>query len=170
MARSALLLVAAAFCCCAVALPVARHWGGTGSPAAGWVSGCAVWFPATEVWCDYHWSAGGERFTARMRGADRPDGRPATVWIDPDDPEKAVSGKSVTATAVALGACGLLLAACSVAVTRTRRAVAFVLALAVAAVPAAAVLARAERRPGPDGVPPAAPAPLAPALRGERPV
>src|SRR3569833_4613825 len=100
MARSALLLVAAAFCCCAVALPVARHWGGTGSPAAGWVSGCAVWFPATEVWCDYHWSAGGERFTARMRGADRPDGRLVFVWFVLVVLVLAVFGLCVTATVV----------------------------------------------------------------------
>jgi hypothetical protein len=142
--------------CCAVALPVAHRWAATGDRVAATVSGCAVWYPDERHRCDYHWSARGQDWAARLPGADWPDGHRVNLWMDPRDPAHVTPAKSLVLPLVVLTALGLTLVGTAGSVFRltaagprtgASRALGGVLAgLVVAAAPGAAVVRAAHQR------------------------
>jgi hypothetical protein len=183
--------------CCGIALVIAQRWATTGERLTARVTDCGVWFPDTDVRrCDYHWSVGGERFSSRLPGADWPDGHRTGLWVDPDDPAHVDPGKGVVLPLVLFASFGLGLLVITVRLVRwvpdasgptsdepspspavpirgrgrARRIgeVAAVLGgLAVAAVPAGAIVARATHQAGPSPAGAAAlPAPRSPVLQG----
>ncbi|MDN3354102.1 hypothetical protein [Actinomadura sp. DC4] len=174
--RSHLLAMSlAGVVCCLVALVIAHRWARTGEPIAADVTGCAVWFPDTDVYrCDYRWNKDGRRFSGRFRGENRPDGDVVQVWIDAGDPSHVETGKSLVPPVVLFAALGLGLAAATTrlagaTLSRGGRTAVFGVALLTAAAPAAVIVSRAVREPGPR--PPASrgPAPRAPVLRAVEP-
>ncbi|MGI8331979.1 WD40 repeat domain-containing protein [Actinomadura scrupuli] len=194
MGRPGLLTaMLAGMVCCGIALPVAQGWTGTGERLGARVSDCGVWLSDAGVLrCDYQWGMGGERFSSRLRGADWPDGHRTDLWVDPDDPAHADPGKAVVPPLVLLASSALGLLVVTVRLFRwtsgpggpaadapspsrahpvrglPRRAAGFTAVLgglAVAAVPAGALVSEAAHRPVPYAAPPAVlPAPRSPVL------
>lgn len=179
--------------CCGIALAVAQGWATTGERLTARVTDCGVWLPDAGVRrCDYQWSVDGRRYSSRLEGADWPDGHRTDLWVDPDDPAHVDPGKAVTPPLVLLALSGLGLLAITGWLIRwtsgsggppsdppapsrapsvrglRRRAAGFAAVLgglAVAAVPAGAIVAEHAHRARPYPVGSAAlPAPRSPVL------
>lgn len=192
MGRAGLLMASlAGIACCGIALLIAQRWATTGERLTARVTDCGVWFPdAGAHRCDYQWSVGGQRFSARLRGADWPDGHRTGLWVDPDNPAHVDPDKAVVPPPVLLALSGLgLLVITTGLIRRTscsggpvsdappppirglpRRAacLAAVLGgLAVAALPAGAILSETAHRARPYTGPAAVlPSPRSPVLLG----